>query len=111
MATFFLAALDERVKASAPVAGSLSTRGWIRPPPDFRALRLPVPGQQLRAFVIPRSGALTAPRAQLVCNADADRGFPLDAVTEMVEKMRAIYRFTGRRGCGARGGSGRARRL
>jgi hypothetical protein len=38
-------------------------------------------------------GALTAPRPQFVCNADADRGFPMDAVTEMVGKMREIYRL------------------
>ncbi|MBM3747542.1 MAG: hypothetical protein FJW34_17290, partial [Acidobacteria bacterium] len=30
MATFFLAAIDERVKAAAPVSGTLSTAGWIR---------------------------------------------------------------------------------
>jgi dienelactone hydrolase len=30
MATFFLAALDERIAASAPVSGTLSTTGWIK---------------------------------------------------------------------------------
>ena len=30
MTTFFLAALDDRIAASAPVSGTLSTTGWIR---------------------------------------------------------------------------------
>ena len=30
MTTFFLAALDDRIAASAPVSGTLSTTGWVR---------------------------------------------------------------------------------
>ena len=92
MATFFLAALDERVKASAPVAGSLSTRGWIRHRLTFAHCDCQYPVNSY-GLLYSEVGALTAPRAQLVCNADADRGFPLDAVTEMVEKMREVYRL------------------
>jgi hypothetical protein len=40
-------------------------------------------------------GALIAPRAQLLANADADRGFPMDAFDELVAKMREIYRLYG----------------
>ena len=30
MTTFFLAALDDRIRASAPVSGTLSTTGWVK---------------------------------------------------------------------------------
>ena len=38
-------------------------------------------------------GALIAPRVQLLVNADADRGFPMDAFTEMVDKIGEVYRL------------------
>jgi dienelactone hydrolase len=84
MATFFLAAVDERVKASAPVAGSLSTKGWFthRLSAAHCDCQNPVNSYGL---LYSEAGALTAPRKQLVVNADADRGFPMDSVTEMVE--------------------------
>ncbi len=92
MTTFFLAALDERVKASAPVSGTLSTKGWItqRLSSAHCDCQNPVNSYGLLYSEI---GALIAPRKQLVVNADADRGFPMDAVTEMVDKMREIYRL------------------
>ena len=42
MTTFFLAALDDRIKASAPVSGTLSTNGLGQAAPVLRALRLPI---------------------------------------------------------------------
>ncbi|MEK7686624.1 MAG: acetylxylan esterase, partial [Verrucomicrobiota bacterium] len=92
MTTFFLAALDERVKASAPVSGTLSTVGWVRQRLSSAHCdcQYPVNNQGLLYSEI---GALIAPRAQLLCNADADRGFPMDAFNEMVKKMREIYRL------------------
>jgi len=92
MTTFFLAALDKRIKASAPVSGTLSTVGWIkhRLSAAHCDCQYPVNSYGLSYSEI---GALTAPRAQLLCNADADRGFPMDSFNEMVLKMREIYRL------------------
>jgi cephalosporin-C deacetylase-like acetyl esterase len=90
--TFFLAAIDDRVKASAPVSGTLSTAGWVR----HRLTRAhcdcqyPVNSQGLLYSEV---GALIAPRAQLMVNADADPGFPMDAFDELLDKMRTVYRL------------------
>jgi cephalosporin-C deacetylase-like acetyl esterase len=92
MTTFFLAALDERIKASAPVSGTLSTAGWVR----HRLTRAHCDCQypiNSHGFLYSEVGALVAPRAQLLVNADADPGFPMDAFDEMLEKMRAVYRL------------------
>ena len=94
MATFFLSALDERVKAAAPVSGSLSTVGWIRGQRSSSHCDCQYPVNSY-GLLYSEIGALTAPRAQLPCNADADRGFPMDAFNEMVDKMGEIYRLYG----------------
>jgi cephalosporin-C deacetylase-like acetyl esterase len=92
MTTFFLAALDDRIKASAPVSGTLSTKGWIeqRLSGAHCDCQFPVNSYGLMYSEV---GALVAPRAQLLCNADADRGFPMNAFNEMAEKVREIYRL------------------
>jgi cephalosporin-C deacetylase-like acetyl esterase len=92
MATFFLAAVDERVKASAPVSGSLSTVGWVKKRLTSAHCDCQYPVNS-HGLLYSEIGALTAPRAQLLCNAEADRGFPMDAFNEMVDKMREIYRI------------------
>ena len=94
MATFFLAALDDRVKASAPVSGTLSTAGWVRNRLTFAHCDCQYP-VNFHGMLYSEVGALVAPRAQLLVNADADRGFPMDAFTEMAEKMGEIYRLYG----------------
>jgi len=90
--TFFLAALDERVKASAPVSGTLSTNGWVRNRLTFAHCDCQYPVNSY-GLLYSEIGALVAPRAQLLANADADRGFPMDAFDEMTAKMREIYRL------------------
>ncbi|MEK7403955.1 MAG: acetylxylan esterase [Acidobacteriota bacterium] len=92
MATFFLAALDERVKASAPVSGSFSTAGWIKQRLSFAHCDCQYPVNSY-GLMYSEIGALTAPRKQLLSNADADRGFPMSAFNEMVDKMREVYRL------------------
>lgn len=94
MATFFLAALDERIKASAPVSGTLSTKGWTRRQLSFAHCDCQYPVNTY-GLLYSEIGALTAPRPQLLCNADADRGFPMDAFNEMADKMREVYRLYG----------------
>ena len=90
--TFFLAAIDERVRASAPVSGTLSTVGWVKQRLSFAHCDCQHPVNS-HGLLDAEIGALIAPRAQLLCNADADRGFPMDAFNEMVDKMREIYRL------------------
>ena len=92
MTTFFLAALDERVKASAPVSGTLSTLGWVKQQLSSVHCDCQYPVNS-HGLLYSEIGALIAPRAQLLCNADADRGFPMDAFNEMAVKMREIYRL------------------
>jgi cephalosporin-C deacetylase-like acetyl esterase len=92
MTTFFLAAIDERVKVSAPVSGTLSTTGWIKQQLTSAHCDCQYPVNSY-GLLYSEIGALIAPRAQLLCNADADRGFPMDAFNEMAEKMREIYRL------------------
>lgn len=92
MATFFLAAIDERVKASAPVSGAFSTVGWIKQRLSFAQCDCQYPVNSY-GLLYSEIGALAAPRAQLLCNADADRGFPMDAFNEMEVKMREVYRI------------------
>ena len=94
MTTFYLAALDDRVRASAPVSGTLSTNGWVRNRLTFAHCDCQYP-VNFAGHLYSEIGALIAPRAQLLANADADRGFPMDAFTEMVDKMREIYRLYG----------------
>ena len=92
MATFFLAALDERVRASAAVSGTLSTEGWVRQRLTSAHCDCQYPVNSY-GLLYSEIGALTAPRQQLLVNANADRGFPMDAFTEMVTKMGEIYRL------------------
>lgn len=94
MTTFFLAALDDRIKASAPVSGTLSTRGWVRQRLSVAHCDCQYPVNSY-GMLYSEVGALIAPRAQLLANADADRGFPMNAFDEMVAKMGEIYRLYG----------------
>jgi len=94
MTTFYLAALDERIKASAPVSGVLSTTGWVRQRLTFAHCDCQYPVNSY-GLLYSEIGALVAPRAQLLANADSDRGFPMDAFHELVDKMRDVYRLYG----------------
>lgn len=94
MTTFFLAAIDERIKASAPVSGTLSTNGWVKQRLSFAHCDCQYPVNSY-GMLYSEAGALIAPRAQLQCNADADAGFPMNAFNELIEKMRPIYRLYG----------------
>ena len=92
MTTFFLAAIDERIKArrrcrerSRQRAGSDS---GSRSPTATASIR-----STAMACSTPKSARMAAPRPQLLVNADADRGFPMDAFNEMVDKIGEIYRL------------------
>ena len=74
MTTFFLAAIDERIKASAPVSGTLSTNGWVKQRLSFAHCDCQYPVNNY-GMLYSEVGALIAPRAHLQCNADADADF------------------------------------
>ena len=92
MTTFFLAALDDRIAASAPVSGTFSTHGWVKQRLSFAHCDCQYPVNTY-GLMYEEIGALTAPRKQLLVNADADVGFPMNAFNEMAEKMQEIYRL------------------
>ncbi|MGH9720117.1 MAG: acetylxylan esterase [Bryobacteraceae bacterium] len=92
MTTFYLAALDERIRASAPVSGTLSTNGWIKHRLTFAHCDCQYPVNSY-GMLYSEIGALIAPRPQLQCNALADRGFPMDTFHELIGKMRHVYRL------------------
>jgi cephalosporin-C deacetylase-like acetyl esterase len=92
MATFFLAALDERIAASAAVSGTLSTTGWIKHRLSMAHCDCQYPINSY-GLLYSEIGAMIAPRPQLLANADADRGFPMDAFSQMVDTIGQIYRL------------------
>lgn len=94
--TFFLAALDERIAASAPVSGPISTLGWTRQRLSFAHCDCQSP-VNTHGLLYSEVGALVAPRAQLLVNADADRGFPMNAFNELVSKIGEVYQLLGAR--------------
>lgn len=91
-ATFFLAAVDDRIAASAPVSAPISTNAWVRQRLTFAHCDCQFPVNSY-GMLYAEIGALVAPRPQLLANADADVGFPMNAFTELVEKMREAYRI------------------
>lgn len=91
-ATFFLAAVDDRIAASAPVSAPISTNAWVRQRLTFAHCDCQFPVNSY-GMLYAEVGALVAPRPQLLANADADAGFPMNAFTELVDKMREAYRF------------------
>jgi len=92
--TFWVAALDERIKAAAPVAGITSLEnhvvdGCIEGHCDCMFM------VNTYRWDFSTVSALIAPRPLLILNTDKDRIFPLDGVVDVYEKTRAIYRLDG----------------
>ena len=94
MTTFFLAALDDRIAASAAVVGNALHDRLDQEPSVRGSLRLSVYPVNSYGLLYSEVGALIAPRPQLLANADADRGFPMDSFTEMVDKMQDMFRIS-----------------
>ncbi len=89
-----LAALDDRVKVVAPVAGITDLQNQV--------VDGCVEGHCDCMFFVntyrwdfPQLAALIAPRPLLIGNTDKDRLFPLDGVVRLYEKARDIYRLYG----------------
>ena len=92
--SWWIAALDERVKAAVPVAGITSMRNHV--------IDGCVEGHcdcmyqvNSKRWDFAMISSLVAPRALLISNTDKDRIFPLDGVLEVHEKTRKLYGLLG----------------
>jgi len=92
--SWWIAAIDERIKAAVPVAGITDLQNHV--------VDGCVEGHCDCMFVVntyrwdyPLVAALVAPRALLISNSDKDGIFPLDGVVRVHEKVRQIYKLYG----------------
>ena len=88
--SWWIAAIDERIKAAVPVAGITSMQNHV--------VDGCIEGHCDCMFMVntyrwdyPMVAALVAPRALLISNTDKDRIFPLDGVVDVHSKTRKIY--------------------
>jgi dienelactone hydrolase len=92
--TWTVAALDERVKVAAPVAGMTDLQNQV--------VDGAVEGHCDCMFYVntyrwdfPQVAALIAPRPLLIANSDKDTIFPLDGVVRLHNQARRIYQLYG----------------
>jgi dienelactone hydrolase len=92
--TWYVSALDERVKVAAPVAGMTDLQNYV--------VDGCVEGHCDCMFMnntyrwdYPQVAALIAPRPLLIGNSDKDSIFPLDGVYRLHEQVRRIYGLQG----------------
>jgi dienelactone hydrolase len=92
--TWTVAALDDRVRVAAPVAGITDLQNHV--------VDGAVDGHCDCMFYLntyrwdfPTAAALLAPRPLLICNTDKDKIFPLDGVIRLHNKVRRIYELYG----------------
>lgn len=92
--SWFIAALDDRIKAVVPTAGITTLKNHI--------LDGAIEGHCDCMFMVnterwdfDRVAALIAPRALLIANTDNDPIFPLDGVVEIYNRTRTFYRQLG----------------
>ena len=93
--SWFATAMDDRIKASAPVAGVTDLENHV--------VDGAVEGHCDCMFFVntyrwdyAQLAALAAPRPLLLCNTDSDNIFPLDGVTRLHGKVRHIYELLGK---------------
>ena len=94
--TWTVAALDERVKVAAPIAGMTDLRNQV--------VDGSIEGHCDCMFFLntyrwdfPPVAALIAPRPLLIGNSDDDPLFPLDGVVRLYNQTRRIYQLYGKR--------------
>ena len=92
--SWYIAALDERIKVAVPTAGITTLKNHI--------LDGTVEGHCDCMFMVnterwdfDRVAALVAPRPLLIANSDKDAIFPLDGVMEIYNRTRKLYRALG----------------
>lgn len=95
--SWWIAALDERIKVAAPTAGITNLRnhlvdGCIEGHCDcmFQV--------NTERWDYDRVAALLAPRPLLIANTDRDGIFPIDGVMDIYQRTRALYRQIGKEG-------------
>lgn len=93
--TWTVAAIDDRVKVAAPVAGITDLRNHV--------IDGVVEGHCDCMFHLntyrwdyPQAAALVAPRPLLIANTDKDTIFPLDGVVRTYNKVRQVYSLYGK---------------
>ena len=92
--TWWVSALDERVKVAVPVAGITSLHnhvvdGIVEGHCDCMYFL------NTYRWDFPAVAALVAPRPLLIANTDKDTIFPLDGVVDVYTKARRIYKLLG----------------
>lgn len=92
--SWWVAALDKRIKAAVPVAGITSLRNHvvddcIEGHCDCMFML------NTRRWDFAQVAALVAPRPLLISNTDKDRIFPLDGVIDVYEKTKPVYERQG----------------
>lgn len=92
--SWWVTALDDRIKAAAPVAGITDLRNYV--------VDGAVEGHCDCMFMVNTRrwdywvvSALAAPRPLLICNTDKDSIFPLEGVLRVHDRTRAVYRSLG----------------
>lgn len=90
--SWWIAAIDERIKAAVPVAGITSMKnhvvdGCIEGHCDCMFML------NTYRWDYPMVAALVAPRPLLISNTDKDRIFPLDGVVDVYRKAAGIYKL------------------
>lgn len=93
--SWFITAMDDRIKCAAPTAGITDLENYV--------VDGAVEGHCDCMFFVnthrwdyPQLAALAAPRPLLICNTDDDNIFPLDGVVRLRNKVRRIYELLGR---------------
>lgn len=94
--SWWIAALDERIKVAAPVAGITSMHnhvvdGCIEGHCDCMYM------VNTYQWDFPTLASLIAPRPLMILNTDDDRIFPLDGVVDVFTKTRKIYELLGKK--------------
>ena len=92
--SWWIAAIDERIKAAVPVAGITSMHnhvvdGCVEGHCDCMYM------VNTYGWNFEKVAALVAPRPLLISNTDKDRIFPLDGVVDVYNKTRRIYELVG----------------
>ncbi len=92
--SWWIAALDERIKVAVPVAGITSLQNHVVDGCVEGHCDCMYPVNTYR-WDFAQIAALVAPRPLLISNTDKDRIFPLDGVVDVYVKTRRIYKLLG----------------
>ncbi len=92
--SWWIAALDDRIKVAVPVAGITSLKNHVVDGCVEGHCDCMYPVNTYR-WDFAQVAALVAPRPLLISNSDKDRIFPLDGVVDVYFKTRRIYKLLG----------------